>query len=125
MKAPQQRSLCPISNALDIVGDKWTLLVIRDLFLGKAQYRELVDSPEGIPTNLLADRLKRLEAAGVLSKSPYQERPVRYRYVLTDKGRDLLPTLTAMAKWSEKYLPVMPVSAAVRARMEAGNTPAE
>ncbi len=125
MSVQQPRSPCPISNALDIFGDKWTLLVIRDLLLGHSRYRELAGSPEKIPTNLLADRLKRLEAAEIVRKTPYQERPVRYAYELTDKGRDLLPVLMAMAKWSEKYLPVMPVSEAVRARMAAAQTDSE
>ena len=88
-----KRSPCPVTNTLDILGDKWTLLVVRDLFLGKRLYREFTESPEGIPTNILADRLKRLEAAGIIRKEPYQERPVRYAYALTGMGEDLLPVL--------------------------------
>ncbi len=72
-----RRSPCPIANTLDLIGDKWSLLVIRDLRRGKCTYSELLDSPEGIPTNILADRLKRLEEAGGIERSAYQERPVR------------------------------------------------
>ena len=80
------RSKCPVSCALDLLGDKWTLLLVRDLLLGKGTYTEFQQSPEGIPTNILAERLKRLLAAGIIEKLPYQERPVRYRYHLTGKG---------------------------------------
>src|SRR5579862_1405170 len=86
---PFERSMCAIANSLDILGDKWTLLVVRDLLHGKRTYGELAHSPEGIPTNILADRLKRLEGAGIIAGTPYQERPVRYAYALTPKGRAL------------------------------------
>jgi len=100
------RSVCPIANALDLIGDKWTLLVVRDLlFLGKRLYGELAQSAEGIPSNILADRLRRLEDAGLVSKTPYQDNPVRYEYRLTGKGTDLLPTLREMVAWSNKHIP--------------------
>ena len=99
------RSLCPVSCVLDILGDKWTILVVRDmLLLGKRLYSELVDSPEGIPTNILADRLKRLEASGVIDKIPYQQKPVRYEYRLTQKGEDLRPLIKELAVWGNKYI---------------------
>jgi len=100
-----RRSSCPIANTLDILGDKWTLIVIRDLFLGKRAYGEFLQSSEGIPTNILAERLKRLETAGILRKEPYQERPVRYHYFLTPKGQGLLPVLAEMARWANRYIP--------------------
>lgn len=100
-----KRSPCPISTTLDILGDKWTLLVIRDLFLGKRLYGEFIDSPEGIPTNILADRLRRLETAGLITKEAYQERPVRYAYSLTGKGADLLPVLTEIMRWANRHIP--------------------
>ena len=93
------RSPCPIANSLDILGDKWTLLVIRDLFAGKSTYGEFQSSPEAIPTNILAERLKRLIAYGLIEKSPYQHNPVRYAYRLTDSGRALGPVLKAMLNW--------------------------
>lgn len=99
-----KRSPCPVTGTLDILGDKWTLIVVRDLFLGKRTYGEFLDSPEGIPTNILAERLKRLKNAGLLEKIPYQEKPRRYAYSLTDKGRALGPVLRAMVKWGLQYL---------------------
>jgi DNA-binding HxlR family transcriptional regulator len=99
------RSPCPIANLLDIVGDKWSLLVARDLLRGRATYNELLDSPERIPTNILADRLKRLEKAGIVTRSPYQERPVRYAYKLTKKGRDFGDLLSAVIRWAKRHLP--------------------
>lgn len=99
-----QRSTCPISCALDLLGDKWTLVVIRDLFLGSKTYGDFQKSPENIPTNILADRLKRLEASHVIYRERYQERPVRYSYHLTDSGKRLGPTLFELAKWSLLYL---------------------
>ena len=98
------RSPCPVACSLDLFGDKWTLLVVRDLLLGKTTYSEFQKSPEGIPTNILAERLKRLQAAGIIEKSQYQERPVRYAYQLTVKGSDLQPVLLAMIDWGNKHV---------------------
>lgn len=99
------RSPCAVANSLDIVGDKWTLLVVRDLLHGKRTYGELADSPERIPTNILADRLRRLEDAGIVTSTPYQERPVRYAYTLTAKGRDLGEVLLAFVRWGKRHIP--------------------
>lgn len=104
--AALKRSPCPIANTLDLVGDKWTLLIARDLlFFGKRQYREFSASPEGIPTNILADRLKRMETAGLIKKSPYQQHPVRYAYALTPKGAGLRPVLVALIEWGNRHIP--------------------
>ena len=100
-----ERSCCPIACALDRLGDKWTLLIIRDLLLGKKRYRELITSPECIATNILADRLKKLENAGIVIQQPYQQKPVRYEYVLTKKGEDLKPVLEALVQWGKAYYP--------------------
>jgi DNA-binding HxlR family transcriptional regulator len=100
-----KRSPCPVASTLDIIGDKWTLLVIRDLFAGKKTYSEFQGSPEKIPTNILADRLKRLSEYKIIEKRPYQTHPVRYEYTLTAKGRDLGIVLKAMAHWGETHLP--------------------
>ena len=100
-----RRSPCPVANTLDIVGDKWTLLVIRDMRHGKRTYSELADSPEGIPTNILADRLRRLEEAGIIESTAYQERPVRYAYTLSAKGEDLGELIGALVRWGKKYIP--------------------
>lgn len=102
----QPRSACPISNALDLVGDRWTLLVIRDLmFIGKRRFGDFLSSPEGIPTNLLSDRLRRLEESGLVEKVPYQLRPARYEYQLTAKGMDLFPVLRALMAWAVRHVP--------------------
>jgi DNA-binding HxlR family transcriptional regulator len=100
-----RRSPCPIGCSLDLLGDRWTLLIIRDLFWGKSRYGEFADSPEGIPTNLLADRLERLEKAGLIKSAPYQQNPPRHTYALTPKGRDLKPVLAALVKWGKRHLP--------------------
>ena len=101
---PFARSACAIANSLDIVGDKWSLLVVRDLFHGKRTYGELALSPERIPTNILADRLKRLESAGIVASTPYQKRPTRYAYTLTPKGSALGEVLLAFVRWGKKHI---------------------
>jgi DNA-binding HxlR family transcriptional regulator len=93
------------ANTLDLVGDRWSLLVLRDLLHGKETYGELLDSPEGIPTNILADRLRRLEDAGLIASSPYQQRPVRYAYSLTEKGTELGGILLALVQWGKRHSP--------------------
>lgn len=99
------RSGCPIATTLDLVGDKWSLVVVRDMLTGKKRFGEFLGSPEGIPTNILANRLKRMEESGVLSKKPYQERPTRFAYALTDRGESLLPILQAMCRWANTQFP--------------------
>jgi DNA-binding HxlR family transcriptional regulator len=99
------RSPCPVANALDVVGDKWSLLVVRDLLRGKLTYSDLLASPEHIPTNLLAERLTRLERAGIITRAAYQRRPVRYAYTLTDKGKALGAVLRAYVDWGKRYIP--------------------
>lgn len=100
-----ERSCCPVTNALDIFGDKWTLLIIRDLILGKRRYLELISSAEKIASNILADRLKKLEAAGLVTRQAYQQKPARYEYFLTEKGESLRPVLAAIISWSQKHYP--------------------
>jgi len=99
-----RRSTCPAACALDVAGDRWTLLIVRDLLRGRDTYGKLAASDEGIPTNILADRLKKMEASGLIEAKPYQERPVRYRYALTGKGRDLGSVLAALAGWGKKHV---------------------
>ena len=101
----KKRSACPAACALDLAGDKWTLLVVRDLLRGRTTYGELADSPEGIPTNILADRLRRMEESGLIRAVPYQQRPVRYAYSLTAKGRGLGGVLAAVARWGHRHIP--------------------
>ncbi len=100
----RERSSCPIASTLDIVGDKWSLVLVRDLLTGKQRFNQFCDSPEGVPTNLLAARLRKLEAQGIVVKQPYQTRPVRYAYTLTPAGRALLPVLQEMSRWANSYI---------------------
>ncbi|MBS0423452.1 MAG: helix-turn-helix transcriptional regulator [Proteobacteria bacterium] len=100
-----ERSCCPVACALDLLGDKWTLLIIRDLLLGKKRYQEFFASPEQIATNILADRLKKLDAAGIIVQHAYQQKPARYEYALTQKGEDLRSVLEALVKWGMTYYP--------------------
>ena len=94
-----RRSPCPVACTLDLIGDKWTLLIVRDLFAGKSRFQDFSKSPEGIATNILTDRLNRLEAAGLISATPSLGHAGRPDYALTTKGRSLLPVLKAVADW--------------------------
>lgn len=93
------RSCCPIACTLDIIGDKWTLLVIRDLLLGRSRFKDFAASPEGIATNILADRLTRLVDQGLVERRPSADQVGRDTYRLTRKGKSLKPVVTAMTKW--------------------------
>ena len=99
----RRRSQCPVSCTLDVLGDKWSLLVIRDLVRGKRRYAEFLDSKEGIPTNILAERLKRLSAKGLVRSRRYSQHPPRVEYELTQKGEDLRPILRAMVEWGVRH----------------------
>src|SRR5215469_10973111 len=96
-QAPPRRSACAVASTLDRVGDKWSLLLVRDMLAGKTTYGQFLESPEGIPTNILADRLKRLEQFGIVKRTAYQDHPVRYAYSLTGKGKQLGRVLRALA----------------------------
>lgn len=98
------RSTCPIAGALDILGDRWTLLLIRDLVHGRRRYGDFAGAGEGIPTNILAERLKRLENAGIIDSERYQENPPRYSYGLTAKGEDLKPVLATLGVWGKQHV---------------------
>ena len=102
------RSACPINLSLEILGDKWSLIIIRDIVFGnRRHFREfLTQSMEGIASNILADRLKRLVEEGILSKSDDPSHKQKALYSLTEKGIDLVPVLAQMAVWGRKYLPV-------------------
>ncbi|MEN0003513.1 MAG: helix-turn-helix domain-containing protein [Bacteroidota bacterium] len=104
MKKNIPRSDCPISFALDFLGDKWSLLVIRDLiFDGKRFYKEFLQSKEGIATNILSDRLKKLEQAGLVTSKVYEKLKTQKVYSLTQKGKDLIPVLVEIILWSAKH----------------------
>ena len=106
-KAPNiaHRSPCPISRSLDLMGDRWTLLIMRDaLFLNGRTFADFCSSREHIPTNLLSDRLRKLVGWGLLAKVPYQTRPTRYEYVPTELGKALKPVLRALKSFGEEHL---------------------
>src|SRR5260370_35095656 len=93
--SPSKRSPGPIAFPLDIFGDRWALLVLRDLFYGRTWFKEFAGSPEGIPTNILTDRLERLLARGVIEQIPAEDGTKRLAYRLTTKGKALCPVLKA------------------------------
>lgn len=98
------RSDCPISYALDFFGDKWTFLIIRDLvFDGKKFYSDFLNSKEKIATNILSDRLKKLEQNGVIQSKVYEKLKTKKEYNLTEKGKHLVPVLVEMMLWSARY----------------------
>jgi len=94
--------VCSIAGALEVVGERWSLLIVRDVFLGLRRFDE-IQSDLGIARNVLQARLRRLLDLGVLEKRLYQERPSRYEYRLTEKGLDLWPTVVALMKWGDRY----------------------
>lgn len=100
----KNRSDCPISCTLDVFGDKWSLLIIRDIMLrGKVSYSEFLESEERISTNILANRLKVLEDENIVSKSVSPTNKSKFNYSLTEKGIDLLPIVIEIMDWGAKY----------------------
>ncbi|MGR3760532.1 winged helix-turn-helix transcriptional regulator [Roseobacteraceae bacterium NS-SX3] len=95
---------CPVARAMAVIGDRWTLLVLRDCFLGVRRFDRFQESL-GITRHLLAERLKRLEAMGLLQRVPYQERPLRHEYRLTEAGKAFAPVLLALQGWARQNLP--------------------
>ncbi|HMB75064.1 MAG TPA: helix-turn-helix domain-containing protein [Kiloniellaceae bacterium] len=99
------RSSCSIARALDLLGDKWTLLIVRDLLWhGKHSFTALQGSAERMPTNILAQRLKKLMAWGLVRREAYQDKPVRYAYELTEAGKTLEPLLLQVMQWGHEQL---------------------
>jgi DNA-binding HxlR family transcriptional regulator len=96
---------CTIAQALDILGDRWTLLILRDLMAGLHRYTDIIENCPGLSPNVLSDRLKRLEADGLIERHYHRELPPRVEYVLTAKGHDVRPILLSMIGWGHKYLP--------------------
>lgn len=95
---------CGVARALDIVGERWTLLIVRDLLLdGQSRYQDLLRSLDGISPNTLSLRLKTLEQAGIVGRRMYQGNPPRAEYVLTEKGRDLGGAIAALRRWGDRY----------------------
>ena len=115
------RSGCPINLGLEVFGDKWTLLIIRDMmFAGKRHFREFLASDEGISSNILADRLAMLVEAGILTRAGDPSHKLKAIYSLTEKGIDLLPIIAQISRWSRSYLPVDPILAATGEARDKG-----
>ena len=103
------RSRCPINLTLEVFGDKWSLVIIRDImFESKRHFRELLQSEEKIASNILTDRLNKLESEGIISKSPDPEHKQKFIYSLTAAGIDLLPLMVEIGAWSRKHRDVDP-----------------
>ncbi|XOV87984.1 MAG: winged helix-turn-helix transcriptional regulator [Pseudomonadota bacterium] len=102
---PRHRSPCPIARSLDLLGDKWTLIIMRDaLYFDRRTFADFCGSSEHIPTNLLSDRLKRLVEMELLEKVPYQHNPTRYEYVPTKKGQSIRPILKSLSTFGQEHL---------------------
>ena len=98
-----QRSSCPISCTLDILGDKWTLLIVRDVWMGYTRFKEFSAGPEGIPTNILSERLVRLVNSNITERVASADGSRHPAYQLTNKGKALIPTLESMIDWGLKW----------------------
>jgi DNA-binding HxlR family transcriptional regulator len=95
---------CPVAKSLEVVGDRWTLLLIRDLLRGPRRFQDFQESLTGIPPNILSDRLKRMEEHALVARRFYSEHPPRAEYVLTDKGRELRMVVGALAAWGSRHV---------------------
>ncbi len=107
LKRDYEGQNCSIARALEVVGERWTLLIIRDAFLGLRRFDQFQESL-GVARNVLTDRLNRLVEEGILERVRYSERPERYEYRLTRKGRELNLALTGLRQWGDKYLSEKP-----------------
>lgn len=95
---------CNIAQTLNIIGDKWSLLILHRMFMGLETYKEIQEGLEGIPTNLLAERLRSMEQDGLISRELYQTNPPRHKYILTEKGSELEDVFNSLILWGQKYL---------------------
>ena len=97
---------CPVARTLEIIGERWTILILRDLILdGPRKFQDFLVSLSGISPNTLSARLKTLEEGGIIERRFYEDHPPRAEYVLTEKGRDLRPVLRTLREWGQKYMP--------------------
>jgi DNA-binding HxlR family transcriptional regulator len=94
---------CPVAKSLEVVGDRWTILIVRDLLAGTRRFQDLTESLAGIAPNVLSDRLKWMEQHGLLARSFYSEHPPRAEYRLTDKGKELGVVVAALAEWGTRH----------------------
>lgn len=101
--ARSYEQVCPVARTLDVVGDRWTLLIIRDLFFGQRRFSDFLRRSPRLPTRVLSERLKRLEEHGLIERQIYRQHPPRADYRLTGKGRSLRPVLRAIAEWGMEH----------------------
>ena len=113
LKRTYEGQNCSIARALELVGERWTLLIIRDAFLGLHRFDEFQESL-GVARNVLAERLHRLVGEGIFERSAYSERPPRFEYRLTEKGRELAVPLLALMQWGDRHLSQRPPRVARR-----------
>jgi DNA-binding HxlR family transcriptional regulator len=106
LKNTYEGQVCSIARSLELIGERWTLLIVRDIFRGHRRF-DALQRDLGIARNVLANRLDRLVEEGILEKRPYAERPPRHEYFLTEKGIDLWPVLVSLVKWGDKHEPGM------------------
>jgi DNA-binding HxlR family transcriptional regulator len=108
MKEFKQRSTCPVSTSLDVLGDKWTLLILRYMvFAGKSTYGQFLQSEEKMATNILADRLAVLESQGILTKAVAADKKLKFTYRMTGKGGDTVPFIVELVLWGAKHCPTI------------------
>jgi DNA-binding HxlR family transcriptional regulator len=119
LKRTYEGQNCSIARALELVGERWTLLIIRDALLGVHRFDEFQDSL-GVARNVLADRLNRLVGEGILERSAYSERPPRFEYRLTEKGRELAVPILALMQWGDRHLSQKPPRIARRRSDRSG-----
>lgn len=120
----ERRSGCPINLSLELLGDRWTLLVLRDLvFVGARHFRELLAAPEGISSNVLADRLESLVEHGLLTRSDDPRHKQKIVYSLTERAIELVPVLIQLGDWGIRHLPVEPTYSARNAVLAEGGPP--
>ncbi|MEZ5676356.1 transcriptional regulator, HxlR family [Thalassovita litoralis] len=110
---------CPVARGLSVIGDRWTMLVLRDCFLGIRRFEQMQDRL-GITRHVLADRLRKLETAGVLRRDQYQDRPPRFEYRLTDRGKALYPVLVSLIAWADENVPAPDTTAITLLSRETG-----
>src|SRR5918994_813538 len=113
LKRTYEGQNCSIARALELVGERWTLLIVRDAFLGRRRFDEFQESL-GVVRNVLTDRLNRLVAEGILERNAYSERPPRSEYELTEKGRELAIPLLALMQWGDRHVSRKPPRVARR-----------
>ncbi|HEY5199153.1 MAG TPA: helix-turn-helix domain-containing protein [Solirubrobacteraceae bacterium] len=112
---------CSIARTLEVIGERWTMLIVRDVFVGLRRFDD-IQADLGVARNVLASRLGRLVESGVLEKVPYQERPTRHEYRLTDKGRDLWPVMVELVQWGDRHAPAPAGPPAVYRHRGCGGT---